>query len=222
MTDEPNRLSTEVAHVLFLDMAGYSRLSMEEQARLTQELRQVVRGTPEFARATQRQEVLALDTGDGMALVFFRDPLATVQCAAEVARALGSHPRLKLRMGIHSGPVSRVPDVNGKENVTGSGINTAQRVMDCGDPSHILLSSASADVVREFEAWAGSLRDLGECEVKHGLRLHLYNPGAGRGRQRRVTVPPDVRARRTHSPARSSRQPGPEGRAALQARRGGR
>ena len=175
MTQEPSRLSTEIAHVLFLDMAGYSRLSMEEQARLTQELRAVVRGAPEFARATQRQELIGLDTGDGMALVFFRDPLAPVQCAAEVARALGSHPRLKLRMGIHSGPVSRTPDLNGKDNVTGSGINTAQRVMDCGDPGHILLSAASADVVREFEAWTGSLRDLGECEVKHGLRLHLYN-----------------------------------------------
>jgi len=175
MTDEPSRLSTEITHVLFLDMAGYSRLSMEEQARLTQELRAVVRGTPEFARATQRQELIGLDTGDGMALVFFRDPLAPVQCAAEVARALGGHPRLKLRMGIHSGPVSRVPDINGKDNVTGSGINTAQRVMDCGDPGHILLSAASADVVREFEAWTGSLRDLGECEVKHGQRLHLYN-----------------------------------------------
>ena len=148
---------------------------MEEQARLTQELRAVVRGAPEFARATQRQEISALDTGDGMALVFFRDPLAPVQCAVEIARALGRHPRLKLRMGIHSGPVSRVPDINGKDNVTGSGINTAQRVMDCGDPGHILLSSASADVVREFEAWSASLHDLGECEVKHGLRLHLYN-----------------------------------------------
>ena len=175
MTNEPSRLFTEVAHVLFLDIVGYSRLSMEEQTRLTQELRAVARGTPEFARATQRQEMVGLDTGDGMALVFFRDPLAPVQCAAEVARTLGSHPRLKLRMGIHSGPVSRVPDINGKDNVTGSGINTAQRVMDCGDAGHVLLSSASADVVREFEAWAASLRDLGECEVKHGLRLHLYN-----------------------------------------------
>lgn len=173
MTSE--RMVSEVAHVLFLDMAGYSLLSMEEQARLTQELRQVVRGVPEYVRATQRQELIGLDTGDGMALVFFRDPLAPAQCATEITRALGGHPHLKLRMGIHSGPVSRVPDIAGKDNVAGSGINTAQRVMDCGDAGHVLLSSASADVVREFEAWAASLRDLGECEVKHGLRLHLYN-----------------------------------------------
>lgn len=173
--EPPERLSTEVAHVLFLDIAGYSRFSMEEQARFVQELRQAVRGTQEYHRATQRGELLGLDTGDGMALIFFRDPLASVQCAAETARALGSHPRLKLRMGLHSGPVSRLSDLNGSENVTGSGINTAQRVMDCGDPGHILLSAASADVVREFEAWAGALRDLGECEVKHSRRLRLYN-----------------------------------------------
>lgn len=175
MTTEPERLATEIGHVLFLDMVGYSRRPMEEQARLTQELRQVVRAAPEFVRATQRQELLALDTGDGMALVFFRDPLAPVQCAAEIARALAAHPRLALRMGVHSGPVSRVADLHGKENVAGSGINTAQRVMDCGDSGHILLSSAAADVVIEFESWADSLRDLGECEVKHGQRLRLYN-----------------------------------------------
>lgn len=115
-----------------------------------------------------------------MALVFFRDPLAPVQCATEIARALDGHPRLRLRMGVHSGPVSRVPDLHGRENVAGAGINTAQRVMDCGDPGHILLSSASAEVVREFEAWTGSLHDLGECEVKHGQRLHLYNLVVGR------------------------------------------
>lgn len=171
----PERLSAEMGHVLFLDIAGFSLFSMEEQARLTQELRGVVRGTPEFVRGLGRRELIGLDTGDGMALVFFRDPLGPVQCAAEVARALSGHPRLRLRMGVHSGPVSRVADLNGQENVTGSGINTAQRVMDCGDPGHILLSSASADMVREFEAWAGSLHDMGEREVKHGLRLHLYN-----------------------------------------------
>ena len=116
------------------------------------------------------------DAGDTVAvldLTAVGQNLTPEQCAGEVAHALSGHPRLKLWMGIHSGPVSRTPDINGKDNVTGSSTNTAQRVMDCGDAGHILLSSASADVIREFEAWAASLRDLGECEVKHGQRLHL-------------------------------------------------
>ncbi len=169
------RLSSEVAHVLFLDIAGYSRGSMEEQARLTHDLRQVVRATPEYARAAEQRELIGLDTGDGMALVFFRDPLAPVQCATEVARALNDHSGLQVRMGIHCGPVSRVPDLNEKENVTGSGINMAQRVMDCGDPGHILVSASSAEFVRDFEAWSAALYDLGEFEIKHGAHLHLYN-----------------------------------------------
>lgn len=177
MNPEQNRLAAEIAHVLFLDMVGYSRFSMEEQARLAQELRALVRGTPEFQRAAALGDLIGLDTGDGMALVFFRDPLAPVQCATEIARAVAArgNDRPELRMGIHSGPVSRVADINGKENVSGSGINMAQRVMDAGDAGHILLSHASAEVVREFEAWAGSLRDLDECVVKHGAKLHLFN-----------------------------------------------
>ncbi|MGO8672735.1 MAG: AAA-like domain-containing protein [Capsulimonadaceae bacterium] len=168
-------MPTEVAHILFLDIAAFSRGSMEQQARLTTELRDLVRKTPEFVRATAAGEIIGLDTGDGMALVFFRDPLAPLQCAVEIARGLSEHRHLILRMGIHSGPVSRTTDLNGRENVTGSGINTAQRVMDSGDPGHILLSSASAEVAREFDAWAGFLHDLGECEVKHGRRVHLYS-----------------------------------------------
>jgi hypothetical protein len=169
------RLPTEIAHVLYLDQAGTSLLPMEQQARLIGELRELVKAMPEFVRASERNEIIAVDTGDGMALVFFRDPLAPVQCAIEIARAMRAHSGLKLRMGIHSGPVSRTIDLNGHDNVTGSGINIAQRVMDCGDPGHILLSSASADFVREYEAWASSLFDLGECEVKHGQKIHLYN-----------------------------------------------
>lgn len=174
-SERPDRLAAEVAHVLFLDLVGFSRFSMEEQARLTRELRGVVRGTPEFVRAESRGDLIGIDTGDGMALVFFRDPLAPVQCATEIARTLKSHERLRLRMGVHSGPVSRVLDINGKENVTGSGINMAQRVMDCGDAGHVLVSSTSAEFIREFEAWASCLVDLGEVEVKHGARLRLFN-----------------------------------------------
>lgn len=174
-TANPERLSTEVAHVLFLDIAGFSRLPMEEQASAVHLLREIVRQTPEYIRAKARTDLLGIDTGDGMALVFFRDPLAPLQCAVEITQRLQDHPGMALRMGIHTGPVSRVADLNGRENVTGSGINTAQRVMDCGDPGHILLSSATADMVREFETWSRCLHDLGEVEVKHGQRLHLYS-----------------------------------------------
>src|SRR5215831_14461061 len=135
-----NRVPTEIAHILFMDIVGYSRMSMEEQTRLARELRALVRGTPEFQRADAASELIRLDTGDGMALVFFRDPLAPCQCAAEIAVETSKVPHLALRMGIHSGPVSRVPDINGKENVSGSGINMAQRVMAYGDGGHILVS----------------------------------------------------------------------------------
>ncbi len=175
MSKETNRVRTEVAHVLFMDIVGYSRMSMEEQARLAGELRTCVRDTPEFKQAESTNELIRLDTGDGMALLFFRDPLAPFQCAIEIAEAIANTPNLRLRMGIHSGPVSRVSDINGKENVTGSGINIAQRVMDCGDAGHILVSKSSADVLREFEIWASSLTELGECEVKHGTKLHLFS-----------------------------------------------
>lgn len=175
-----SRLPSEVAHVLFLDIVGFSRSSMEEQAREVQDLREVVRSTPEYIRAKARNDLIGIDTGDGMALVFFRDPLAPLQAAVEITNGLAARPGLALRMGIHTGPISRVTDLNGRENVTGSGINTAQRVMDCGDPGHILLSAAAADMVKEFEAWSSCLHDLGECEVKHGQRIHLYNLVVGK------------------------------------------
>lgn len=175
MTISQDRLTTEIAHVLFLDIVGYSRRPMEEQTRLFRELHQLVPNMPEFRRARERNELLCLDTGDGMALVFFRDPLSPAQCAIEIARALTAHPELQVRMGIHSGPVTRETDVNGKENVAGNGMNMAQRVMDCGDAGHILVSHSSAEFLGQFETWASALHDLGECEVKHGARLHLFN-----------------------------------------------
>jgi len=178
---ETERIAAEIGHVLFVDMVAYSLSSFEEQRRLVSELRDVVRGTPEFLRTESRHvlgqptEIIANDTGDGMSLVFFRDPLSPVQCASEIARAVRTHGRLKIRMGIHSGPVSRVLDINGKETVSGSGINIASRVMNCGDEGHILLSSHYAGVLREFETWANCLRDLGEVEVKHNVPLAIYN-----------------------------------------------
>src|SRR5512142_1491734 len=123
---ESSRLTAEIAHVLFMDIVAFSTLPMEEQARSIRQLRQIVRETPEFHRAQEQDELRCLDTGDGMALLFFRDPLAPAQCAIETARALRTHPGLAVRTGIHSGPVSRVPDINGRENFSGSGLNTAQ------------------------------------------------------------------------------------------------
>jgi hypothetical protein len=179
MTREQNagapRLAAEIAHILFMDIVAYSLLPMEKQSRIVGELRQAVRETPEFRRAQEQNELSCLDTGDGMALLFFRDPLSPAQCAVEVVRALRKHPNVSVRMGIHSGPVSRVADINGHETFSGGGINMAQRVMDCGDPGHILVSHSCAEWLAQFEAWAASLHNLGECEVKHGVRLHLYN-----------------------------------------------
>ena len=166
----------EIAHVLFLDIVAYSRLPMEEQEQVLRELQDTVRQTSEFTRAQVSQQLISLPTGDGMALVFFGDAEAAVRCASELSRALRKQTGLELRMGIHTGPVYRVADINANRNVAGGGINIAQRVMDCGDAGHILLSSAVADVLRQVStAWNNSVHDLGEAEVKHGVRVHLYN-----------------------------------------------
>lgn len=160
--------SSEIAHVLFMDIVAYSALPTGQQQRLLEELNKAVRDTPEFARASAEDQLIRLPTGDGMALVFFRDPEAPARCALELSRKLREHSEIKLRMGIHSGPVYRVADINANLNVAGGGINVAQRVMDCGDPGHILVSKATADVLIEVGGWKGSLRDLGELKVKHG------------------------------------------------------
>jgi eukaryotic-like serine/threonine-protein kinase len=165
----------EMAHVLFMDIVAYSTLPMDHQQRLLGELQEAVRNTPEFTRAQAEDQLIRLPTGDGMALVFFHDPEAPVRCAVELSRTLRQHPNIKLRMGIHSGPVYRVADINANRNVAGGGINIAQRVMDCGDAGHILVSRASAEVLLQLSAWRDKLHDLGEAEVKHGARIHLYN-----------------------------------------------
>jgi class 3 adenylate cyclase len=176
MSSSPARPTAEIAYSLFIDMVGYSRGSMEQQQRSVQELREIVRTTPTFLGAEAGGDLMRLDRGDGVALIFFHDLIAPLQCAVEIARVLPQHPDLQLRMGIHSGPVTRgILDISNHENVYGDGLNIAQRVMDCGDAGHILLSQRSADDLRQFEMWADGLHDLGEVEVKHGLRLHLYN-----------------------------------------------
>jgi serine/threonine protein kinase/tetratricopeptide (TPR) repeat protein len=168
-------LPLEIAHVLFMDIVAYSKLPMDQQRNLLEELQKTVRRTLEFARAKSADKLISLPSGDGMALVFFGDPEAPCRCALEVSRDLRNHSETKLRMGIHTGPVYRVADINANRNVAGGGINLAQRVMDCGDSGHILVSKAVADVLAQVSRWNGSLHDLGEVEVKHGVRVHLFN-----------------------------------------------
>src|SRR5437762_8638502 len=168
-------IQLEIAHVLFIDIVGYSKLLINEQHELLQELNQVVRTTETFRAAEADGKLIRLPTGDGMALAFATTPEAPVQCALEISKALKSHPELDVRMGIHSGPVSGLVDVNDRSNIAGAGINIAQRVMDCGDAGHILLSRHIAEDLEQYRQWQPCLHDLGECEVKHGAHVHVFN-----------------------------------------------
>ena len=203
-------LQLEIAHLLLIDVVGYSKLLVNEQIELLQELNQIVRATESFRAADASGKLIRVPTGDGMALAFFHSPEEPARCALEISRALQHHPRIQLRMGVHSGPVNRITDVNDKTNIAGSGINVAQRVLDCGDAGHILLSAHVAEDLAQYRQWGAYVRDLGECEVKHGLRLHLFNlckDGLGnpqlperlrRGRRKRwshITVRPIVARR---------------------------
>jgi class 3 adenylate cyclase len=165
-----------IGHVLFIDIVGYSKLLTNEQTRLVRELNEIVQNTEQFRASEKKHRLIRVATGDGMALVFRDSPESPVHCALEITRALKpqTHPIL-VRMGIHSGPVSEVSDVNRQTNVAGAGINIAQRVMDCGDAGHILVSKHSAEDLEHHGRWRPLLHDLGQCEVKHGLRLALVN-----------------------------------------------
>ncbi len=176
MSPEGERdLPLEIGHVLFVDIVGYSKLLINEQADLLEHLKEMVRGSEQIRAADAAGKLIRLATGDGMALVFRASPEAPAKCALELSRADKQHPELRLRMGIHSGPINEVVDVNERASVTGAGINMAQRVMDCGDAGHILLSQHVADDLEQFPRWRPLLHELGECEVKHGVRLHLVN-----------------------------------------------
>src|SRR6478672_3940913 len=168
-------LEPEIAHLLSIDVAGYSKLSNNEQIELLQELNQIVRSTECFRAAETTGKLNRVPTGDGMALFFFNSPEEPVRCALEISKALQDHLHIQVRMGVHSGPVNRVTDVNDKTNFAGSGINVAQRVLDCGDAGHILLSAHVAEDLAQYRHWQPYLHDLGECEVKYGLHLHLFN-----------------------------------------------
>src|SRR4029077_5009197 len=168
-------LPLEIAHLLLIDVVGYSKLLVNEQIELLQELNQIVRNTECFRTAEATGKLIRVPTGDGMALLFFQSPEEPVRCAFEVSRALQDHQHIQVRMGVHSGPVNRVIDVDEKTNIAGSGINVAQRVLDCGDAGHILLSGHVAEDLAQYRYWQPYLHDLGEFEAKHGLRLHLFN-----------------------------------------------
>jgi len=168
-------IQLEIAHVLFTDIVGYSKLPINQQRAVVERLNEIVRGTDEFQAAETAGRLIKIPTGDGITLVFYHSPEAPVECALEISRALKQHPEVQLRMGIHSGPVSGVIDATGKANVAGAGINIAQRVMDCGDAGHILLSKHVAEDLEEYPHWQPHLHELGECEVKHGVRVSVVN-----------------------------------------------
>ena len=193
----------EMANVLFTDIVEYSRLPMDQQQQTLAHLQQAIRHTQEFRRAEATDQLIRLPTGDGMALVFFGDVEAPVRCALELHRILRRWPEIHLRMGIHTGPVYRVEDINAARNVAGGGVNIAQRVMDCGDAGHILISKAVADVLGQLSTWQAALHDLGEAEVKHGVRVHVYNLYTDEAGNREL--PQKLRAARTTTATARSR-----------------
>ena len=169
-------IALEIAHVLFIDIVAYSKMASDDQRAAIEELNQIVQSTDEFRKEESEKRLLKLATGDGMALIFYHSPEDPVECALEISRAIKEqHSNLRLRMGVNSGPVSGVVDVNGRANVAGAGINTAQRVMDCGDAGHILLSKRVAEDLEQFKHWRPHLYHLGECEVKHGDKIEIVN-----------------------------------------------
>src|SRR5213594_3080446 len=165
----------EIGHVLFMDIVGYSKVLINEQSEQIQPLKEIVRATEQFRLAEAAGKLLRLPTGDGGALVFRTSLEAPVLCALEISKELKKHPELRVRMGIHSGPVNEITDLNEQANIAGAGINIAQRVMDCGDAGHILLSKHVAEDLEQYRQWQPHLHDLGECEVKHGVRIHAVN-----------------------------------------------
>src|SRR2546427_3312823 len=193
----------EIGHVLFIDIVGYSKLLINEQSEQIQKLKQIVRGTEQFRLAEAQGKLVRLPTGDGGALVFRTSPEAPVLCALEISKELKNHPELHVRMGIHSGPVNEITDLNEQANIAGAGVNIAQRVMDCGDSGHILLSKHVAEDLEEYPHWQPHLHELGECEVKHGVHLsvmNLYTAELGN-----PAVPEKLKAARVAAAARRKR-----------------
>src|SRR3954466_6799539 len=174
-SDALSEVKFDIGHVLFIDIVGYSKLLISEQSNQLQTLKKIVRGTEQFRSAEAEGKLLRLPTGDGGALIFRNHSEAPVLCAMEISRELKNHPEVRVRMGIHSGPVNEISDLNEQANIAGAGINIAQRVMDCGDAGHILLSKHVADDLEHYPRWQPLLHPLGECEVKHGVRIGVVN-----------------------------------------------
>src|ERR1043166_1676265 len=174
-TEVKKEIQLEIAHVLFTDIVGYSKLPINQQRALVERLTEIVRGTDEYQAAETARRLITIPTGDGITLVFYDNPETPAECALEISRALKKHPDLRLRMGVHSGPVSGVIDATGKANVAGAGINMAQRIMDCGDAGHISLAKHVAEDLEEYPHWQPHLHELGECEVKHGVHVSVVN-----------------------------------------------
>src|SRR5437868_11472415 len=172
---QKTKLRLEIAHVLFIDIVGYSKLLIDEQSETLHELNQIVRNTEAAREAEAAGQLIILPTGDGMALVFTGSVEEPVECALQIGQTLRAQPSLPVRMGIHSGPVHHVPDVNQRENIAGAGINVAQRVMDCGDAGHILVSKRVADDLAQYRRWQPYLHELGDFEVKHGVVVSVVN-----------------------------------------------
>src|SRR5437764_14321591 len=173
--EQKTQLRLEIAHVLFMDIVGYSKLLIDEQSEALQELNEIVRKTDAVRAAETAGQLIFLPTGDGMALVFTGSVEDPVECALQLSQALRVQPSLPVRMGIHSGPVHHVADVNQRENIAGAGINIAQRIMDCGDAGHILVSKRVADDLAQSRRWQPYLHDLGDVEVKHGMSVSVVN-----------------------------------------------
>src|SRR3989441_7392095 len=203
--EQVSNLKFEIGHVLFIDIVGYSKGLINEQSDSLQKLKEIVRGTEQFRTAEAEGKLLRLPTGDGGALVFRNSPEAPVLCAMEISQALKVHPELRVRMGIHSGPVNEITDLNEQANIAGAGINISQRVMDCGEAGHILLSKHVAEDLEHYPRWQPYLHDLGECEVKHGVRVsvvNLYGNDAGNA------VMPTRLAAQKRSPATAKQSAG--------------
>jgi adenylate cyclase len=213
-TEIKREVKLEIVHVLFLDIVGYSKSLTDEQQELIDRLNQVVRGSDEFQKAASADRLIKIPTGDGMALIFYNSPEQPVNCALEISRVL-KNTSLPVRMGVHSGPVSAVTDLNNRTNAAGMGINVAQRIMDCGDTGHILLSKRVAEDLQQYSRWRPHLHDLGEVEVKHGERVHVFNfytDDAGNSdlpkkvigaavQSRRVTAPPAKKPAKSERPS---------------------
>src|SRR5215468_3752672 len=175
-TEVKQEIALEIAHILFIDIVAYSKMASDDQRAAIENLNQIVQSTDEYRKEESENRLLKIPTGDGMALIFYHSPEDPVECALEISRALKEqHSNLRLRMGVNSGPVSGVVDVNGHANVAGAGINMAQRLMNCGDAGHILLSKRVAEDLEQFKHWRQHLYHLGDCEVKHGEKIEVAN-----------------------------------------------